>query len=70
MNEHYFGAGATGIAYVESLTHALASDGDRDVTVFFSGTLESEWAGGWVDGWWVGGAGEAEGVRRALVPCG
>ncbi len=34
------GGGANAIAFLESLKHGLASDGD--VTVFFSGSLESE----------------------------
>ena len=43
VTEHYCG-GANAIAFVESLTHGLATDGD--VSVFFSGALESELSGG------------------------
>lgn len=33
MTEHYFGGGSNGIAWLESMTHGLASEGD--VSVFF-----------------------------------
>ncbi|KAL4447619.1 hypothetical protein ABPG75_004838 [Micractinium tetrahymenae] len=39
VTEHYFGGGSNGIAWVESMTHGLASDGD--VSAFFKGTLEN-----------------------------
>jgi hypothetical protein len=39
INEHYFGGGAHGIAYCESLTSSLVTDPEGDVSVFFKGTL-------------------------------
>ncbi|KAL4428703.1 hypothetical protein ABPG77_009809 [Micractinium sp. CCAP 211/92] len=39
VTEHYFGGGSNGIAWLESMTHGLASEGD--VSVFFKGTLEN-----------------------------
>lgn len=40
VTEHYLGGGANAIAYIESLTQGMASDGD--VSVFFKGTLEDK----------------------------